>query len=153
DGGNATISNSTIAFNTTNGLLYGSAVFLTTTADLESTIVIDNLQIGVQTQENDIGGVSGATLTGARNLVGFSLLDLPGDTLRIDPLLQPLAYNGGPTRTHALLVGSAALDAGNDVVGLSNDQRGVGHPRTIGSAPDIGAFELDPDAIFANGFD
>ncbi len=147
------ISNSTIAFNETYGLLYGSALFIQTTADLESTIVVDNVQIGAERQENDIGGASGATLTGAGDLIGFSLLGLPGDTIRTDPLLQPLAYNGGPTRTHALPVGSAAVDAGNDVAGLTYDQRGGGHPRVIGSGPDIGAFELDPDAIFANGFD
>ena len=31
----------------------------------------------------------------------------------IDPLLGPLANNGGPTQTHALLSGSPALDAGD----------------------------------------
>ena len=44
-------------------------------------------------------------------------------------------------RTHALRATSPALDAGNDSVGLSTDQRGAGFPRRLGAAPDIGAFE------------
>jgi len=60
------------------------------------------------------------------------------DLINTDPLLGPLADNGGPTRTMALLPGSPAIDAGSIVSGVT-DQRGV--PRTWGSAPDIGAFE------------
>ncbi len=63
----------------------------------------------------------------------------------------PLADNGGPTQTHALLPGSAAIDAGDDnycsspeVNGV--DQRGVARPQDGNgdgvSACDIGAFEL-----------
>ena len=61
-----------------------------------------------------------------------------------------LADNGGPTLTHALLVGSPALDAGAAVV--ATDQRGF--TRTVDFATidnasgsngsDIGAFELQP---------
>jgi uncharacterized repeat protein (TIGR01451 family) len=61
-----------------------------------------------------------------------------GNALGLDPLLGPLASNGGPTRTHALLAGSPAIDAGGGT--LSSDQRGVARPQ--GLAPDIGAFEL-----------
>ena len=61
----------------------------------------------------------------------------------IDARLGPLAFNGGPTRTHALLHGSPAVDAGasTDAAGapLTTDQRGV--PRPQGPASDIGAFE------------
>ena len=64
-----------------------------------------------------------------------------------DPLLGPLANNGGSTQTHALLTGSPAIDAGNaggctDNLGaiLTTDQRGFHRP--IGSHCDIGAFEL-----------
>jgi hypothetical protein len=71
----------------------------------------------------------------------------------LDPKLGPLANNGGPTQTHALLVGSPALDAGADTfatdAGLTTDQRGPGFPR-ISDGPDadttatvdIGAFEF-----------
>ncbi len=52
----------------------------------------------------------------------------------------PLASNGGPTQTHALLAGSAALDAAPTCAGLTTDQRGTARPQ--GSACDVGAYEL-----------
>jgi hypothetical protein len=62
-----------------------------------------------------------------------------------DPLIGPLADNGGPTHTHALLAGSPALDAGTctDHLGstVTHDQRGVARPQAL--ACDIGAFELE----------
>ena len=71
------------------------------------------------------------------------MLPVPVDTiLAQDPLLAPLASNGGPTATHALLSGSPAIDAGNNSQGASFDQRGSGYSRVIGAAPDIGAYEL-----------
>lgn len=56
-----------------------------------------------------------------------------------DPLLGPLANNGGLTKTHALLKNSPAIDAadGSLAPGVTIDQRGFSR----GSAPDIGAFE------------
>lgn len=60
-------------------------------------------------------------VSGGYNLVGdveqsSDILDAfnqPGDSVGIvSPLLAPLADNGGPTQTHALLPGSPALDAG-----------------------------------------
>jgi len=66
-----------------------------------------------------------------------------------DPLLGPLANNGGSTQTHALLTGSPAIDAGNaggctDNLGvvLKTDQRGFHRP--IGLHCDIGAVEVGP---------
>jgi hypothetical protein len=71
-----------------------------------------------------------------------------------DPLLGPLADNGGPTFTHALLPGSPAIDAGDPaaVAGLSGvplyDQRGEGFDRVRdgnaaeGIAIDVGAYEV-----------
>jgi CSLREA domain-containing protein len=53
--------------------------------------------------------------------------------LAVNPRLGPLANNGGPTQTHALLVGSPALDSGSnslsDLAGLTTDQRGPGFTR------------------------
>jgi hypothetical protein len=63
----------------------------------------------------------------------------PTDLVSTDPLLGPLADNGGPTKTQALLPGSPAIDAGIAVPGVTTDQRGV--PRPQGAAPDIGSFE------------
>ena len=67
----------------------------------------------------------------------------------IDPLLGPLADNGGPTQTLAVLAGSPALDAGNNALSLNFDQRGAGFARVSGTAADIGAFEhqVSPPAI------
>jgi hypothetical protein len=81
-----------------------------------------------------IGNSAGGIATGAHNLVGTAAHP-------IDPKLGPLANNGGPTKTHALLPGSPALNAGANVDGLTFDQRGHGFNRVVGSAPDIGAYE------------
>ena len=72
--------------------------------------------------------------------------DLTGNITGQDPNLGPLADNGGPTFTHALLDGSPAIDAGDDSVldsplSLTTDQRGPGFPRLSGAHVDIGAFE------------
>jgi hypothetical protein len=58
----------------------------------------------------------------------------------IDPVLGPLADNGGPTLTMALLDGSPAIDAGDANGAPLVDQRGL--PRD--QPPDIGAFEVQP---------
>ncbi len=58
-----------------------------------------------------------------------------------DPLLAPLADNGGPTFTMALLPGSPAIDAGDDASCPATDQRGVSRPQ--GAHCDIGGFELE----------
>ena len=67
-----------------------------------------------------------------RGVTGFT----PGPTdivpsVSLAQILGPLANNGGPTQTHALVVGSPAIDAGNpngclDNAGmlLPTDQRG-----------------------------
>lgn len=66
----------------------------------------------------------------------------PSNVRGVDPKLAPLVDNGGPTKTHALLSGSPAIDAGGtSAIGcLATDQRGVQRPQ--GRACDIGAFEV-----------
>ena len=74
--------------------------------------------------------------------------------------IAALADNGGPTATHALELGSAAIDGGNplgcvDSVGVAYafDQRGPGFPRRtngngIGATEcDIGAYEKAPEPV------
>jgi hypothetical protein len=63
-----------------------------------------------------------------------------GSLNNTDPLLGPLANNGGPTLTMALLPGSPAIDAAETAVAPAIDQRGF--PRPAGLAADIGAFEF-----------
>lgn len=65
----------------------------------------------------------------------------------IEGLLDPvLRDNGGPTKTHALLPGSAAINAGDNQAateaGLTTDQRGEGSQRIKEGTVDIGAFEV-----------
>lgn len=68
-----------------------------------------------------------------------------GDRQNTAPLLGPLADNGGPTRTHALLPGSPAIDGGTNTGCPPTDQRGARRPRDGDgdgqSVCDIGAFE------------
>jgi hypothetical protein len=68
-----------------------------------------------------------------------------GSVNGIDPLLGPLANNGGPTATCALLPGSPAIDAVKDNSYPATDQRGFRRP--FGPAGDIGAVEYYPDAF------
>lgn len=55
-----------------------------------------------------------------------------------DPLLAPLADNGGPTLTMELLAGSPAIGAGADCP--ETDQRGISRDASC----DIGAFQTEP---------
>jgi hypothetical protein len=68
-------------------------------------------------------------------------LTAPGDLPSRDPLLGPLAYNGGPTETEALLAGSPAIDSGATQGCPQYDQRGVARPQ---GACDIGAYQYVP---------
>ncbi|MFD0008417.1 choice-of-anchor Q domain-containing protein [Streptomyces sp. NPDC127178] len=71
---------------------------------------------------------------------GSCRLTAAGDLPSRDPLVGPLADNGGPTDTVALLPGSLALDAADGCP--ATDQRGIARPQ--GAACDIGAYERTP---------
>ncbi|MBN2388916.1 MAG: hypothetical protein JXB85_18015 [Anaerolineales bacterium] len=73
------------------------------------------------------------------------LFDGYGNLQSTDPLLEPLANNGGTTLTHALRPDSPAIDAGTEWLAPPIDQRGVDRP-VDGDMDgllrvDIGAFE------------
>ena len=68
----------------------------------------------------------------------------------VDPLLGPLADNGGPTRTHAVERGSPLIDLTQECP-LSVDQRGVARP--MGPRCESGAFEFDDYAAVAYTID
>jgi hypothetical protein len=79
--------------------------------------------------------------SGGHNVASDATCNLTaaGDQPGTDPLLGPLAPNGGPTATHALLAGSPAIDAANAALCPPTDQRGVDRPQ--GAGCDVGSFE------------
>lgn len=147
------VANSTVAFNTISVNQDGAGLVTpnATPVDLESSIIALNTSPYGLRDTNFNGAV-----TGANNLVTESAVPLPGDTISACPLLGRLGDNGGNTFTHRLLPNSPALDAGNNASGLTYDQRGNGHPRTVGTQTDIGAFESaggTADEIFGSEFE
>ena len=108
--------------------------------------------------------VSGSNLLGAVDqfcnlvpTVGAVITDLRGTIESpLDPLLGPLADNGGSTLTHALLSGSPAIDGGDATTCRPTDQRGLVRPVDgdgDGTAVcDIGAIEYR-GPIFGDGFE
>lgn len=105
--------------------------------------------------------VAGGGCSGSVNSLGGNV-ESPGSTCSIGGAtddqtsvsavalgLGPLADNGGPTRTHALGAGSAAIDMGDIAPCPATDQRGF--PR---QAPcDSGAFERVEGLVFFDGFE
>lgn len=115
--------------------------------ELDGTIVAGNggLDIGVYNG-------SSVAVTSDHSVIGsvddaISVTDVAGTQLGVtDPGLAPLAANGGPTRTHALVAGSVAIDAGPVPVptfpGNEYDQRGPGFARVVEGQVDVGAYEV-----------
>jgi hypothetical protein len=140
--GNLDMRNSTVTAN--HGRDGGGMLITPVTASVQSSIVAGNTSDVRYVP--DLSTQRAVTVTGADNLIDevSANIVVPGDSVRGNPGLLPLAYNGGPTRTHALRTGSPAIDSGNNTAQLSADQRGAGYPRVVGPAPDIGAFEFNP---------
>jgi len=135
------------------------------TLTLDHTIVAGNWRgaaSGTPTRDDIVGSVTAGwsligdntsatitTVSGTTNQIGTS-----GSP--INPHLAPLAFNGGPTQTHALLSNSSAIDAGNPsaVAGSGGvplfDQRGEPFARVLNvlgingnsNRIDIGAYEV-----------
>lgn len=128
------------------GGVVGGNYYEAFTATLNSTIIAGNTANTTIEYGADFAIFEGkggpATVTGANNLVVDSSNPMPAGTLTANPMLGPLASNGGSTLTHALLAGSPAIDTGNNVAGLTTDQRGGTFVRVSGATADIGAFEV-----------
>ena len=126
------------------------------TLTLDHTILAENFR--ALSSRSDAFGVIGARYS----IVGVDtdtlVFDFGGNLIgtsisRINPGLEPLANNGGPTMTHALLPGSPAIDRGDPVfvAGIGEvpafDQRGTPFTRVANgdaisaARVDIGAFE------------
>ncbi|MEP7341619.1 MAG: putative Ig domain-containing protein, partial [Acidobacteriota bacterium] len=159
-GGTVNLTNCTVIANSASGGTdaHGGGIrWNTGTINIRNTIIAGNsisgafILIGPDVSGNVnsqgynlIGNTGGTTITG----------DTTGNILNVNPQIGPLAHNGGPTKTHALLPGGPAINAGNNCVltanacgdnnpALTTDQRGTGFPRKVGSAVDIGAFEAN----------
>jgi hypothetical protein len=144
-GDGLTVSGSTITGNSVAAAKQAAGANLSATA---KTIVRDTIV------SNPHGGPSCFVAPASQ---GFNIDDgsscgfaQPSDRSLTDPGIDPkLADNGGPTPTHALLPGSAAIDAGR-AFGATSDQRRLPRPSdfaTIADATgsdgsDVGAFEL-----------
>ena len=110
---------------------------------IENTILAENT--GLNSGDESIGSLSSL----GYNLLGGSLTPgMPSDIVTTNPLLGPLADNGGPTMTHALLPGSPAIDTADPLATEMVDQRGLPRPQDFDGdgtpEHDIGAFEVNP---------
>jgi hypothetical protein len=169
--GTITINNSTISGNSARGFggginnLGGSAYLnnVTISNNTDNDIVaggIHNegggsvyLQNSIIAKNNGDGPDCNGTLTSygynlIGNMSGCTLTPTSGDLTNMDPLLNTLGNNGGPTLTHALQFGSPAINSGNpggckdSFDGILNlDQRG--YPRV--QQCDIGAYEFQAE--------
>ena len=164
-GGNvaAIVANSTVAANVANWLnqepprvsnigLYTDATnppsrsnATPPTLQLASSIVA-----GGQSSSPDIGTLGVPvpfSVTASNSLVQFLdsnvVLAGSGNLVAVDPMLGPLAFNSGTTRTRALLAGSPVINGGSNPLNLTTDQRGTAFPRVVSGTADMGAFEYN----------
>ena len=152
-GGAATITNSTLSGNSGGS---GGGIFNDGSAG-SATFEIGNTILKTGAAGENIFNNSGTVTSDGYNLSsdnGGGFLTATGDQINTDPLLGPLQDNGGPTFTHALLVGSPAIDTGKDLSGTGQDQRGSVRPFDLACIPnasggdgsDIGAYEVQNTA-------
>ena len=154
-----TLTNSTVSGNSTTGAGGGIRNAGIANTSLNNVTVQNNQAIvasgqsisvlaGTLTAKNSIIATnqSGANCSGAISSQGYNIADdnscsLTGtaDLPNTNPQLGPLQNNGGSTLTHALIVGSPAIDSGSGCSAV--DQRGVSRP--VGATCDRGAYEFD----------
>ena len=124
----------------TNGLAAGDEL-----ANTSGTLRLHNSLIAYGTNSNAYGPVTDDGYNICSD--GTAGLSSGSSFNNTDPQLAPLADNGGPTLTMALLASSPAIDFGNSA-GLPNtDQRG--YVRPFGAGPDMGAYEYGSVVLVA----
>ncbi|MEO2048654.1 MAG: choice-of-anchor Q domain-containing protein [Pirellulales bacterium] len=178
-GGSSTISHSTVTANTASE--YGGGIHINTgTTTIGHTLVSGNTAtLGGSEIRRETGTVNlnDYNLFGdSSNNTAQALLDVTAGATDITAasdgsnptplsaiLETTLANNGGPTHTHALVIGSPALDAGDPiaVAGVGDvplyDQRGTPFGRVNdhlsgGTRIDIGAYEFLSADLNFDGF-
>lgn len=132
EGGRLEVVSSTITNNNGLGIF---TIFFPGPVELRGTIVAGNRD-APRAPANCEGGIT-SSRESLEDLNTCGLVGA-GDIFNTDPLLGPLADNGGPTQTHALLAGSPAIDAAPSRY-ERRDQRD--YPRPMFGASDIGAYE------------
>ena len=158
--GNVTFSNSTLSGNYASlsggGIAGGGAISNSTlndnsggTISVSGTLELENTVLKAAARGGNISNDGGTVLSHGYNVSsddGGGFLNGPGDQINTDPLLGPLQYNGGPTLTHALLLGSPAIDAGDPSFTPPPlyDQGGAPFDRVFNGRVDIGSFEAQP---------
>ncbi len=156
--GNLRLINDTIAFNRSLNVGAGISRNLGTVT-IGNTIVSDNTLTNAAATPSDVAGtfvsLGGNLVRTLGTAVGFTGI---GDQPNVNPNLQPLGNNGGPTQTHALpafdvtgLLPNPAIDRGLDANvtdqnhATSLDQRGalrfLDGPNVLNTV-DVGAFEF-----------
>src|SRR6266550_2360517 len=149
NGGDLQITSSTIAFNSASGDIgVGGGIngFEPTTTD-SSIIALNSATTGGPDYFTNGGELQSTGYNIIGNNADAVINSRPTDQIGtpaapIDPVLGPLADNGGPTLTHALGPGSPAINRG-DPAAPPRDQRGY---RRVG-VPDVGAFEFGGSAL------
>ena len=149
------MTNSTISANKSfgdGGGVHGSIVALFTVEMVHCTIAYNTAKLAEGISMNGLGKMTIAncllfkndhnctgpiTSLGGNVELGQQCAFGAGDLNFADSRLAPLAYNGGPTPTHALKKKSAAIGAGNPANCLTTDQRGQARKTNC----DAGAFE------------
>ena len=136
--GKSTIIGSTIVGNTAEdyaGIQVDS--YASSDMDIKDSILANNFEtVGTEEPSNCTGSVESLGGNIEYPDYEFCLVSPQPSDQHVDPLLGPLADNGGPTLTHALPKTSPAVGAAEGCLGV--DQRGA--PR---KAPcDSGAYEL-----------
>jgi hypothetical protein len=145
-GGTLTLSNSTLSGNHAEGSDFGGGGIYNEvggTVTARNTILAGNDGPAYVGSPDLYGAVKslGNNLFGSRTGVSF----IASDLLNVNPLLGPLQDNGGPTPTMALLLGSPAIDAGDNTNAPATDQRGFS--RVSNGTIDIGAYEVQHYAV------
>jgi hypothetical protein len=119
-----------------NGAYQGGGMYNFGSLSFRNNIFADSTSGGDCVSSPIVGG----TITDSNNLIEDGVPCFSASFISGDPLLGPLADNGGPTLTMAPQSGSPAIDAGTAVC-VSTDQRGVTRPQ--GAACEIGAYEYE----------
>jgi len=136
--------NSTIAANV--GGAVGGINFIFGTFTPRNTIIADNVDSESARANCSFEPGIGLLLSGGNISSDGSCGDSDDGYRIVDPKLGPLTSNGGPTKTHALLPDSPAIDAGSSCT-EATDQRYVARPQ--GASCDLGAYEFNDYGTFA----